>query len=350
MIAPVTHILPLTLIRRARMLPGKGRVLVRVGQKVSATDVIAETTISGEHVLVDVREALGLHSASQAQRLIDRKAGERIEKGDILAQTGGLFARVIRAPVDGQLIAVHRGQILLEKKGRSQEILAGINGVIAEVLPDRGAIIETHGALIQGVWGNNLVNLGLLAGATSIGMGELTRASLDVTFRGGIVMAGYITNPDALQVGEELPLRGLILGSMSSDLIEAAQRVHYPIILLEGFGRTPVNSAALNLLTTHFQRDVCMDASWDAQRGDVRPEIVIPLPASGHAPNETPEFTNGKTVRIHVPPLAGQVGTFMALRPGLTRLPNGQRVPAADVAIENAQVVTVPLANMDVLE
>ena len=98
MIAPVTHILPLTHIHRSRMLPGQGQVLVRVGQKVSATDSVAETTLTGEHVLIDIRQALGLHSISQAHRLIDRKPGERVEKGDILAQTGRLFSRVHTYP------------------------------------------------------------------------------------------------------------------------------------------------------------------------------------------------------------------------------------------------------------
>ncbi len=111
-----------------------------------------------------------------------------------------------------------------------------------------------------------------------------------------------------------------------------------------------INSAALNLLTTHVQRDVCIDAGWDLQRRDVRPEIVVPLPAVGNSPHETAEFTSGKVVRINVPPFAGQVGSFISLRQGLTRMPNGQRVPAAEIALENSQVITVPLSNLDVLE
>ena len=43
MLAPVHHIIGLTTIVRERVLPISGNVLVRVQQKVSATEIIAET-------------------------------------------------------------------------------------------------------------------------------------------------------------------------------------------------------------------------------------------------------------------------------------------------------------------
>ena len=86
MFAPITHITPLAKIRRSRMLPGKGYVLAHPGQKVNATDVVAEDYTPGEHVLLDIRRALGLSTDEEAFRLIDRKVGDR-SKGDIIAQS-----------------------------------------------------------------------------------------------------------------------------------------------------------------------------------------------------------------------------------------------------------------------
>ena len=75
MLAPVLHILPLTTIARERVLPINGQVNVRLNQKVSPTDVIAETSWAREHVLLDVGRALGL-PPNVADRLIRCKVGD----------------------------------------------------------------------------------------------------------------------------------------------------------------------------------------------------------------------------------------------------------------------------------
>jgi len=46
MFAPVKCILPMTIVRRQRIMPVAGKVLVRAGQKVGATDTIAESNLT----------------------------------------------------------------------------------------------------------------------------------------------------------------------------------------------------------------------------------------------------------------------------------------------------------------
>src|SRR5512136_949312 len=107
MLAPVTHILALTNIRRARSLSMPGNVLVRPGQKVSAADVIAQARVPSGHILLDIRRGLGIQSISAAERCIVRQQGDKLEKGDVIAESGGLFARTIRATTDGEIVLVH---------------------------------------------------------------------------------------------------------------------------------------------------------------------------------------------------------------------------------------------------
>lgn len=349
MITPVTHLLPLTHLRRDRMLPMKGRVLCNVGDDVKATDVVAEADQHGDHLILDIRRALNLRNAEEAHKRMRYKVGEKVEKGDILAQTGGIIPRVLRAQADGKVIGIHRGQIILEAAGSKLQIRAGIAGRVAEVLPDRGLVIEGDGALLQGVWGNGKIASGMLLIADQPADNELTRVNLNANMRGAVVLAGHVTTKETLIAAQELPIGGLILASMTADLMQTAVKVNYPIILMEGFGRIPLNQAAFNLLSTNEKRDIILNGVWDADRNE-KPELFIPLPALGNPAQDYAELTQGKTVRVTVPPYAGQSALVVTVRPGLTLLANGQRVNAADIQLDTNLIVTVPLANLDVLE
>ncbi len=240
MLAPVSHILPLTNIRRMRLLPVAGTVLVRTGQKVNASDLIAKALIPSGHIIMDIRRGLGIPKVSAAESCIVRQVGDRLEKGDVIAETTGLFARIVRAPQDGEIVSIGGGQLLLRVSTSTIEVNAGFAGTVAEVIKDQGAIIETSGALIQGVWGNGCTDNGMLILTMKAPDDELTRAQIEVSMRGGVVVGGHCSSADVLHACTELPLRGLVLSSMASDLIPTANELNYPIIVMEGFGKIPL--------------------------------------------------------------------------------------------------------------
>ncbi|HMD87712.1 MAG TPA: hypothetical protein VKF38_00990 [Anaerolineaceae bacterium] len=350
MIAPVTHILPLTNIRRARRLPVPGRVLVKVGQKVNTTDIIADAPSNGQHYIVDVRRVLGIPRNEKVDQLIQRKPGERIQKGDVIAETSGMFSRVVRSQADGSVLMVGGGLVLIETQNPPFVLKAGFSGVVSEVLPERGVILETQGVLIQGAWGNNRVDQGVLLSLAHTPGEEFVRTQLDVSMRGAVVLAGYCFQADALQAAAELPLRGLILGSMSADLISLVNKLNFPVISLAGFGHMPIDSDVYKILTTNEKRDTSLNAAvWNPQTGD-RPEVIIPLPSVGNVAPETDIFKPGQTVRIQGAPYNEFIGVLVQIKPGLSGLANGVRTPAALVQLENEEQVTIPLANLEVLE
>lgn len=346
----VTHTLNLTNIRRARMLPVRGQVHVRQHQKVSATDVIASGNPGNEHLLLDIRRTLNIRTTVQLEDALQCKAGDRIKKDDVLAESGGMFRRVVRSPVDGQIIAIIAGQIFIEVQSPSIEVLAGIAGTVIDVIPERGAILEADGALVQGVWGNGKTNQGTLVVLAQSPEEAIGRQSLDMSMRGAVLLAGRCDDAETFKIGAELPLRGLILGSMTADLIPTAQSVNFPVIVLDGFGAFPMNSQAYKTLVGNEKRDVCLNASpWDAFTGE-KPEVVIPLPASGEPAAEVSEITAGKTVRVVNLPYLGKIGVVVEAPTAPVNLSNGIRALVAVVRLENSELVSIPLANLDVLE
>lgn len=350
-LATTTNILALTTIRRERILPSPGRLLVRQGQKVGTRDVLAQANLTPEHILLDINR--GLHvPVERVASYIERKVGEQVSEGDVIA-TGpqGLFKRVVRAPSDGRIVLIRDGQVLLQREESQFDLLAAYPGVVKELIPDRGAVVEATGALIQGIWGNGKIDFGVMQVQAKTPGDVLTTGDLDVSLRGAMVMSGTCRDAEALEVAMDIPLRGLILGSIAIDLIPLALQMPIPVILTEGFGNVPMNTAAFTLLKTNESRDVSINAEEYDRNLGTRPEILIPLPASGQAgPPPLPRvFATDQKVRIVRAPYLAQVGTIKTLISGLTTFASGIQAPAAEIMLEDGSKVIIPLANLEVL-
>jgi hypothetical protein len=288
---------------------------------------------------------------SAAQKLIQVKAGDLVSKGDIIARQMGLIPQIIRASNAGRVLVVGNGRILMELGENTFELQASLPGTVSRLISDRGVEITFNGALVQGMWGNGQMNIGLMLPILTTPEESLAVKQLDVSLRGSVLLAGYCSDPAALRTASELPVRGIILGSMSPALIPQALQARYPIILVDGFRQRPMNSAAYKLLTTNAKREVTLNAvSLDRQTG-TRPEILIPLPVSQDPPlpREVEAFAPEQPVRLTRDPHSGEVGTLVSLRSGLTLMPSGLRVAAADVRLDSGEQVLVPLANLEVL-
>ena len=330
-------------------MPCNGTIHVRAGQKVNASDSIGSAIPEKKHHLINIRRSLGLKRSEQAVRFISRKNGDMVEKGDILAETTGLFSRVVRSPVNGKIIGILGSQILIEENNPPIEYKAGISGTVKEIIAERGVIIETSGALIQGVWGNNRVDSGMLINIAENPSEELTVSRLDISLRGAIIVAGHCSSAETLLMAKDLPLRGLILASMSADLIPLARQVEFPIILIEGFGRIPMNSAAFNLLKGCDKSDVCVNSEWTGNRNQ-KPEVVVPILDESELPREADDFAKGKTVKINGQPYPSQIGFLVRVMPGSTTMSNGIRISTGEIRLENNEQVFVPLTNLEILE
>ena len=350
MLAPIHHILALTTILRERVLPINGTVKVRLDQKVTPADVIAEASWAREHVLLDVGRALNL-SPNAADKLIRCKVGDRVAAGTVIATRKGMISKTVSVPRDGRVVVTGGGQVLIEVGESRMELRAGFPGKVVQIIADRGAVIQTAGALVQGVWGNGRVDTGILTNLADQPNSVLTAGRFDVSLRGSVILAGQCKDEDTLQAAAELPVRGLILASLFPSLLPMAREMRYPILLTDGFGSMPMNSAAYRLLSTNVKRETTVKAEMLDRYSGVQPEVIIPLPITSEPapPQEVMAFAAGLTVRLRRPSAAGMIGTITALRPGLTTLPSGLRAPAADIKLENGEQVLIPLINLEVV-
>lgn len=355
MFANKKHILALTKIKRTRTFPSQGQVNVRVGQKVGATEPIGEYIQEKEYSLLNIRKGLNLNKNKDVRQIVKYKVGDTLQKEDLIAESGGLFSKIIRAPYKSEVLLINSSQILLQNISNPVQLLAGMDAIVVELLPGRGAILETNGVLIQGVWGNQKIQAGLLIPILDTPEHKLDISDIDVTYRGSIIAGGYCEDVNILKYANELPLKGLILSSIHPDLLPLAEKLDVAIIVTDGFGATPMNSRTFELLTTNAKRDTSLNAEFDLTYGKV-PEIIIPLPAEGYLPNDVTDFKPGLIIRINHGPQIGLMGVITKVFEKPSSLPHGIKTMAALVKLnkmneeDEQKELIIPLANIDVVE
>ncbi len=350
MIAPVTYIQPLTTLRRQRLLPVEGQVLVNLGDQVRSSDPVARANLYTKHMMLDAGRALGL-PAERVSKLIQRSIGEKVDEGAIIAGRRGVGARQLRSPAGGQIAAISEGQILLQVSDESALLPARVPGEIINIDPGRGVTIECTGAWIQGVWGNGRFADGNLQLQADNPLHQLTADQIDMSLRGVILLAGHCNQRQALELAGQVPIRGLVLGSLATRLLPVAEKMSYPIVIIEGFGEYPMNMDAFKLLGNHNGASATLNAQRSDRYTGERPELIIPIKDAGRPPQpiRTQSFRLGQNVRVLSGDYKSALGEITALLPTAVLFAGGLRAPAAEVDLAGGGHIRVALANLELL-
>ena len=348
---PLTHVIHMTTIRREQQLPVPGAVLVRMNERVQAGDVLAEAEPAARYYNLDLARALGV-SAKEAVQHVRRERGERVDAGDVLAGPAGVTRRTLRAPSAGEVVGLQDGRLIFEGRGSVVALRAAFAGVVVGTDGVQSVTLEATGALVQAVWGNGKQDTGVMRQIASTGGDKLEPEQFDLSLRGAVLLAGMCSDPSALQQAAELSVRGLILGSLAADLVPVARRLSFPVLVTEGFGEIPMNSAAFSLLTTNVGREVTVDGRTGGPYSLQRPEAIIPLPAARQValPDEVVLINPGVRVRVVQAPHMGAVGVVREIPARAVAYPRGVLARSARVELEGSGPAMIPLANLEILQ
>jgi hypothetical protein len=348
---PMAHVLPLAIIRRERRLPLAGVIAVRINQKVTASDVVAEGEAPPRHVFLDLARGLGV-PVHEVGRYLRCQRGDALEAGDVLAGPAGMGRRTVRAPSDGIVVSISRGRLLFRMHLGVIEVKAGFPATVIGTDGVQTVLLETTGALIQGVWGNGHHDFGVMR-FVGDGPGDRLQADrLDVDLRGAILVGGICDHPAPLHQATELSTRGIVLGGLSSDLIPLAARLPYPVIVTTGFGPLPLDTQTYRLLSSNAGREVALDARKNDPLTGAKPEVVIPLPPTSDAdlPEEVIPLKEGVRVRLSRQPYHGAVGVVQEMLAKAVDFPSGVLARSARVDLEGVGTKIVPVDNLEVLQ
>lgn len=349
-----SFIVPLTTIRRERLLPAPGQVLVQPGERVGPADVVAHCQIPGTMRILDAGQTWRVRR-NRLDRYMRKSSGDPVQANELVAGRMGpltRFRRAVRSPVDGRVLEVRNGLVLIQEASTTYELTAHLSGQVTNVMPQRGVVISAIGALIQGVWGSGGEAEGVLKVLADDPQSPLRAGSLDASGQDSIIVTGYIPDETALRQAVRANVRGIIAGSVNADLCPVIASLPFPLVITEGFGSLPMAEPVFALLHANLGQQAMLSATTMSRRGSRRPEVLIPLPAENENPAEEGKprpLKVGDRVRLLRAPHLGAIGRTDEVLGRPMPIESGARVPVARVDLGDGDLVMVPQMNLEAI-
>ncbi|MEA2096809.1 MAG: hypothetical protein U9P73_08990 [Candidatus Cloacimonadota bacterium] len=357
-------------LKKDRILPLKGKVLVKKGDKVKAEDVVAETLLPGKVVPFNLANKLGVPAEMLGQYL-KVKAGDELKKGQVMAETNGFFGffkTSIKSPLDGEIENISKltGQMLLREPKIPIQVKAFIDGIVVEVVKEEGVIIENKSAYIQGIFGLSGERSGEIKILASSPEDIIEPSKVDDSCKDKIIVCGALVSYAVVKKAQKVGVSGIISGGIDDkDLkkllgynigvaITGHEEIGLTIVITEGFGVIKMAKSCFELLKNFEGHKASIHGITQIRAGVMRPEIIIPIKFKKEelkveeAKMATLEI--GTTIRVIRQPNFGLLGKVTGLPEKLTKVESETMVRILEAKLENGEKVTIPRANVEVIE
>ncbi len=344
-----------------RRLPVPGEVLVQRGQKVEALQVIARAELPRRYRVIDVSRQLAQPDVDMEQVLL-KAEGDFVKANEPVATTQqGLpfLRRVARAPIAGSIAAVGPGWVLLETERTTIELQAFINGAVTKIIPNRGAVIETSGAVITATCGFGGEAYGPLKRLVHSPFEWLQAEAIDESVKNSIILGGQSVDEELLRVAEEAQVRGIIVGSIDASLMALDPPVKVRVLATEGFGDFSMSPYTFGILGTLNGKEVSIRGNTPSllSAGGQDPTDELPLVVTStyrkiddttQTAQEDQEADVGSRVRVTYGLLLGATGIIDSIPAEPQTTAAGVVAPGAYVKIEE-KLHYIPWANLEKL-
>ncbi len=360
------------LVRKKRILPIKGEVLVKEGDEVTPETVVARALLPGRVEAINVAGILSV-DPEDVEAYMKKKPGETFEKDEVIAESKGLFGLFkthIKAPFKGSVESVSKvtGQVILRAEPIPVEVKAYIPGVVKEVYPEEGVLVETWATFIQGIFGVGGERFGKLKVLAETPNDLLDESAIDQSCRDHILVGGGRVTAAAIRKAEENGVKGIIVGGIDAkDLadylgydigvaITGSEDIPITLIITEGFGHIPMARKTFALLRKYDGHGASINGATQIRAGVIRPEVVIKQPEPPEeikrkaAKIEMKGLELGSLVRVIRVPYFGKIGKVVELPAELQQLESETRARVCEVEFEDGTRATVPRANLEMIE
>lgn len=368
---PGLKVTPKTTHEVRRILPVPGEVLVSVGQRVNADDVVAQAFMPGEINPINLANMLSMPAADVPECMM-KKEGDTVEVDEVIAETKGIFGMFkssykSRHAGTIETISGVTGQVILRGDPIPVQVSAYISGTVTKVIENEGCWIETDCAFIQGIFGIGGETHGPIIMACPSHEQELTADLIRPEMKDHVIVGGARATADAIDKARKVGAAAVVSGGIDDqdlknflgyDLgvaITGNEDVGLTVIITEGFGDIAMAQRTFMLLEQHTGEAASVNGATQIRAGVMRPEIIIPLGEGATADDEESGYMSGqldigRPVRIIRDPYFGLIGEVNNLPHEPAVLESGSRARVLEVKFESGETVTIPRANVELIE
>jgi hypothetical protein len=355
---------------KERILPLKGEVLVKKGDKVDPETVVAQTHLPGTVEPVNVANILGVPPEDIEECML-KKEGEPIKEGDVIARSSsffGLFKSECKSKLDGKVENVSHitGQVLLRGQPIPVQVKAYLTGTVVAVHPEEGVSIACVGSFVQGIFGIGGETHGAIKVLSADASDDLDEDKITPECEGKILIGGSRVTAEALKKAINVKARGIVAGGFDDrdlrhflgyDLgvaITGSEELGITLVVTEGFGTIAMADKTFQLFKRHEGELASLNGATQIRAGVIRPEVVIPKEgaeiAEGGAEDEIAGLAVGSPVRVIREPYFGHLGTVTDLPAPLKKLESESLARILEVEFDGGKRAVIPRANVEMIE
>jgi hypothetical protein len=359
------------LITKRRILPLKGDVIVKVGDKVDPDDVVARTHLPGPVETLNVANILGIPPEDVPGCML-KKEGEEIENNEVIAQSKsffGLFKSEARSKLKGSIETVSHvtGQVLLRGLPVPVEVKAYLRGEVVEVFPEEGVSVRSWGSFVQGIFGIGGEVHGELKVVVDGPETVLRENMIDESCKGKVVVGGSLVTANALKQAIKVGAAGIVAGGFSDrDLrdflgydigvaITGSEELGVTLVITEGFGEIMMAHKTFELLQSLEGKLACINGATQIRAGVIRPEVIVPMDGDINekvvkkAAHEI-GLELGTLIRVIRAPYFGKIGKVTDLPSPLQVLGSESKARVLEVEFLDCTRAIIPRANVETIE
>lgn len=358
-----------SVVRKQRRLPLPGETLVDKGKRVTGDDVVARTALPGNVTTVNVGGLLGV-PPEDVPGLMTRKAGDPVRKDEVIALSKGLFGLFkseVKAPVAGTIenVSSVTGQVIMREPPQPVQVDAYIEGVVSEVIPREGVVVETEASLVQGIFGVGGEVRGVLRTIVDSPDTVVTAKEIPQDCRGQVLVGGSLVRYDAIEAAVANGAKAIVAGGIEDatlrkflgyDIgvaITGSENKGLTVIATEGFGQMRMAQKTFDLLKSLEGKTASANGATQIRAGVIRPEVIVPV-AGGQAEARHSQVEGGLAlgiaVRIIRQPHFGEIGRVTGLPVELQDIETEAKCRVLEVQLDDGQRVTLPRANVEIIE